>query len=662
MNKYLIVVGLVILLLTMQAYAIDTNAPVTTFTSNQITGTTDQNITLTCTDDNSGCKYINYNIDSNVWIQKTYTDANRIFLYHGGGAHTIQYFSTDNSDNNESIKTSNFNTYGNVRFNIYDENTGADLNGTQINFNGSDYVSGTHIYDFDMNGITTGQYTFTITKAGYCNRYYQADLNQFIDLNISFLMLPSTACTTTQFQFFAPDQTTILSNSFITVTNFAKSSKVAERLKTNALGIVNFDLNMASSSYGFHIESTTVYDYNAISVTVYNPRNEADSTLINATWNLEVQGVAVTNDYNITALTNKTLMVYSNTYYNYLLRISSNSAAPVYFTRNYAIKLLGYPNGYTLQPYLISSTTGIQTPLQSLNAYTFLPIPNVNVKIYRIMPGTGKTLVEEEVTDGSGNAVVSLVVNQNYIFDIYQDNALVLSTNKTGPSAAGQTIYVYLGEIAAPTGDLNMSFINITFNPNLNSLHKTDNNLIQTVTFSDTTSGLIITSIVIIVTNDYANIYSQTFVNPTTPFTNGIDYNYYASTLNGGPYDSNSPLDVCVYVNTNLGQIYKCMPYNSPGVFNIQQMFSVNIRGLLTCSSDPNIPCPTLLLLALFISITVSVLLSIGMGYTNMGSIGLFFMFLMGIFTYFTWVPAVLFVIMLVGVLAILFAEGGRRL
>jgi hypothetical protein len=104
------------------------------------------------------------------------------------------------------------------------------------------------------------------------------------------------------------------------------------------------------------------------------------------------------------------------------------------------------------------------------------------------------------------------------------------------------------------------------------------------------------------------------------------------------------------------------MPYNSPGQFNIQQMFSVNIRGLLTCSADPNVPCPTLLLLALFISITISVLLSIGMGYTNMASIGLFFMFLMGIFTYFTWVPAVLFVIMLVGVLAILIAEGGRRL
>jgi hypothetical protein len=652
-----------------KCYSISTGEwtpPVTTFTSNQVSGTLITTMHFACTDDNSGCRDLNYSFNGTSWTDVNYvpqsTSTSIDINKSGGGIYTVYYKSTDRNNNTESIKTSNFNTYGNIRFNMYDENTGADLNGTQVNFNGSDYVSGTHVYDFDMNGITTGQYTFTITKAGYCNRYYQTDLNQFSDLNISFLMLPSTACTTTQFQFFAPDQTTILSNSFITVTNFAKSGRIAERLKTNALGILNFDLNINSSSYGFHIESIPNYDYNAISVTVYNPKDEATSLDINATWNLEVQGVAVTNDYNITALTNKTLMVYANTYYNYLLRISSNSAAPTYFTRNYAIKLLGYPTGYTLQPYLISSTTGLQTPLQSLNAYTFLPIPNVNIKIYRIMPGTGKTLIEEEVTDGSGNAIVSLVVNQNYIFDVYQDNALVFSSNKTGPSVAGQTIYIYLGEIAAPTGDLNVSFINIGFNPITNSLHKTDSNLIQTVSMTDSTSGLIINSIVIIVTNDYMNIYSQTFNNPTLPFTNGIDFNYYAQTLNGGPYDSNSPLDICVYVNTNLGQVQKCMPYNSPGVFNIQQMFSVNIRGLLTCSADPNVPCPTLLLLALFISITISVLLSIGMGYTNMASIGLFFMFLMGIFTYFTWVPAVLFVIMLVGVLAILIAEGGRRL
>jgi hypothetical protein len=40
-------------------------SPVTTFSSSQIVGTTDQNITLSCTNNSSGCKAINYNINNN---------------------------------------------------------------------------------------------------------------------------------------------------------------------------------------------------------------------------------------------------------------------------------------------------------------------------------------------------------------------------------------------------------------------------------------------------------------------------------------------------------------------------------------------------------------------------------------------------------------------
>jgi len=46
----------------------DWTPPITTFTSNQVTGTTDQNITLTCTDNNSGCDSVNYNINNSGWV------------------------------------------------------------------------------------------------------------------------------------------------------------------------------------------------------------------------------------------------------------------------------------------------------------------------------------------------------------------------------------------------------------------------------------------------------------------------------------------------------------------------------------------------------------------------------------------------------------------
>ena len=67
--KYLFIL-IAFLLLTSGAFA-GTTPPVTTFSSFQVPNTTDQNITLTCTDDNTGCKTINYNINGLGWNQIT---------------------------------------------------------------------------------------------------------------------------------------------------------------------------------------------------------------------------------------------------------------------------------------------------------------------------------------------------------------------------------------------------------------------------------------------------------------------------------------------------------------------------------------------------------------------------------------------------------------
>jgi len=101
----------------------DITPPTTTFSSSQITGTTDQNITLTCTDNNTGCQYINFRINNGDWNYYTIGDNPLTIIYSGTGDHNIQYFSTDNSDNNETTKTSNFTTYGAGKFTFYDEDS-----------------------------------------------------------------------------------------------------------------------------------------------------------------------------------------------------------------------------------------------------------------------------------------------------------------------------------------------------------------------------------------------------------------------------------------------------------------------------------------------------------------------------------------------------------
>jgi len=65
MYKKLLLIS--ILLLMIGTVFAGSTPPVTTFSSYQVTGTTDTNITLACTDDNSGCKAINYNVNNEGW-------------------------------------------------------------------------------------------------------------------------------------------------------------------------------------------------------------------------------------------------------------------------------------------------------------------------------------------------------------------------------------------------------------------------------------------------------------------------------------------------------------------------------------------------------------------------------------------------------------------
>jgi len=85
----------------------DWTPPETSFSSSQVTGTTNQEIILTCTD-NIACKSINYKINEEDWNNYTIGDNPLEIIYEGAGDHNIQYYSTDNADNNETTKTSQF--------------------------------------------------------------------------------------------------------------------------------------------------------------------------------------------------------------------------------------------------------------------------------------------------------------------------------------------------------------------------------------------------------------------------------------------------------------------------------------------------------------------------------------------------------------------------
>jgi hypothetical protein len=192
----------------------DWNAPTTTFSYTQYTGETKAKLTFTCTDNNSGCKYLTYNINNSGWLSVTNTGVKDI-NYSGTGDHNVLFYSSDNSDNNESTKTGFFSTTGFLRIHTYDENTLAAFAGN-INFNGTDY-NATSSETIDLNGFVSGSYTIAFTYPGYGTRYWIGTISEFLDLNLNLLMLSTTQGVDLQYTLFEPDQLTPYVNAKVNI-------------------------------------------------------------------------------------------------------------------------------------------------------------------------------------------------------------------------------------------------------------------------------------------------------------------------------------------------------------------------------------------------------------------------------------------------------------
>jgi hypothetical protein len=125
---------------------IDKTPPLTSILGNYINWTNfNQTITLSCTDNNSGCANIEYQIDDNDWNNYSST-----FTLSTDGNHKVEYKSTDNANNLESTTTKYilidktppiinvYNSGGNLiinnsEINYYDQNYFVDFNATDNN-------------------------------------------------------------------------------------------------------------------------------------------------------------------------------------------------------------------------------------------------------------------------------------------------------------------------------------------------------------------------------------------------------------------------------------------------------------------------------------------------------------------------------------------------
>lgn len=553
----------------------DWTPPVTTFSSFQVPNTTDQNITLTCTDNNTGCKTINYKIDNNVWIKtyfdtntkftdgnyyftssdgvwlvvrtdyptklvgyrqvtnttmkirsmnggsiagraglkyyytdgtneikyadtfdttspptiiKSITDSNILkdvnkiewvlyrdiagspqyntgasdlnyyliqkgnslspysFLYSGAGSHSIQYFSTDNSDNNETTKTSTFTTYGNARFNFIDENTYAPVTTTYTitpSINGITTGSATSL-DLNLQGITNQLYGFQFSTTSYGTRFYYVDLNEFSGFDYNQLMLKdANAANNITLKIYNATGTTIQAGTPVTIT---KNNYLVGRYLTNTDGEITPFLNDLDTNYLFNVEG--LYTTSQRPVLIYRPKYDSNFADIAGNWQITLTGPNSTNRYTITT-NSQVVAILPNTETLYSAKIcmlSGSVCSASYFSRTYLLGFKGLVGETSIQPYLNLIADSTLRTLKVLDYATNQPFPLAKIMI------TSKTdlgvtyIVESLYTDSTGTAGIYLANGQTYTL-----TANDLTSYTIVPNDATLTYYIYFNFLVLPT-------------------------------------------------------------------------------------------------------------------------------------------------------------------------------------------------------------------
>jgi len=598
MNIKLILIGLLLVLFSTQVYA-DTTPPVTTFSSFQVEGTTDQNITLTCNAIN-GCKAINYNINNTGWINKTginttinnydsstytsgchgsgwqtvstvtmptdtnfperklsvnsaklelrelgcnngaaqariiyyykdgtsdtttavqdndatytqYTlensdplkdlnyliiqgqttaassgsysirniDINYLidyennvsysFLYSGAGDHNIQYFSTDNSDNNETIKTSNFTTYGAGKFTFYDEDSLNLLN--SINYTITPSINGIssgttngNTLDLNLQGITTGTYTFTFTKPDYTTLSFTLPLTQYTGLNYNFVLINSNNSTNVNFQVF--NESGAYAN---TKTFFAYDYSLDKYVgiqTTDTLGRLAFNLNQRKSDYNFF---STDFNFGTTVWTINKPKDISTLSDINGNWDYSITGASYSSASNIATGIQKLLL--QNTVYPYTIKITDTNKN--YIPTTFGLKSITSETTKTLTPYLYKHSDADLKLIKLIDFSTNQPHSNPEeLKLNLYNDTNGLIPIGVFVNDSTGtynifmdkNATYELqVLSQSYTLkptlDIYYlylteniniliDNNLIVDANVPVMDSNLPIIFMQVREVA----------------------------------------------------------------------------------------------------------------------------------------------------------------------------------------------------------------------
>jgi len=541
----------------------------------------------------------------------------------------------------ETIATGKW--YGDTNFYFYDEETETAIS-TTLDFNGTEYT-GTSFW-LPTNQIETGatntQRTFTITKTGYNTRYYSIDMNRFTDLNVGFAILQDTNSLSIPLKVYKTDETTLFTNTYVELYLPAKGNLVVGRRKTSATGTTTFSLSSIDQNYYANVDNG-LFTYYPIALTVLYPKNEETLAQIDENWQIDITQNLYVSYTELNAA--KIIYLLPNTSNPYNIRISDMNGN--YFPRNYAQIYPGNPLTDTLQPYLVSTSTGLLTTITTKNAYTNTVIGGITLKIYKFISGEGRTLVETVITDDKGQSLILLVLNGEYAFEAYQNEELLKTYSITATSS---TIWLLLPIGTTTTPSTPPSGLKTTFTPVSTGLSKA---LTGNQAFTQTLAnyaGLTYTYTSIITQNG-AILSTQTGSSSLT--SNTFTHSVAWADMNNGTVTSR--LTIVVSGSTYVfNQAYTINDMFGTNV-DLLDVLSSGLRRDATCNATG--VCFPLLVVSLIASIAIAVFASMQMGNLSGQSAGIIFLIPMILFTYLTWIPFELTVGIVIILLAFLVNE-----
>ena len=419
-------------------------------------------------------------------------------------------------------------------FYIVNEETFGVLSNASLKINGNNWPVNQTDGNFDVNSGITFPATFEVSRSGFDTRTFSFDTNAGLYMVKKFGLRDSSEASNISFQFFAPDQTTVLSDRWISVIKGSGANRtLAGRGMTNSLGLITYTLASQESGYDFNVfvpgtdfgDSNVQYTYDSVTVTVNAPRNEANNNIISSPsgFNIDVGGLGLQTISGQSSFPFSTIFILGNTLDAYTLRVVDNNATlQQYFARNYIMQAKGNTSSITITPYLIDIDEGVLVNLLVVDQPTNTTVPDIRVTI---LVGIDNVLrvVEDTTTDSSGIAQLVMLAQKQYDLSITSPNQ---DTNYlSGQISAASSTPTFFINFTSSDQNFTTNTIRVSFAPKKDTVSGTNQVFDVNVNADFNISGILVQAIdnnrVVSSSSSTSNTFNTSFNLTLADFNSG---------------------------------------------------------------------------------------------------------------------------------------------